>query len=29
LRAAWPLYLALAGAVLGWAYWRRRRKAIS
>jgi arylsulfatase A-like enzyme len=29
LRAAWPGYLALAGAVLGWAYWRRRRKAIS
>ena len=29
LRAAWPLYLALAGAALGWAYWRRRRKAIS
>ena len=29
LRAAWPGFLALAGAALGWAYWRRRRKAIS
>lgn len=29
LRAAWPLGLALIAAVLGWAYWRRRRQAIS
>ena len=29
LRAAWPLWLALAGAVWGLLVWRRRRKLIS
>jgi len=29
LRAAWPLWLALAGAVLALVVWRRRRKLIS
>jgi len=29
LRAAWPLWLALAGAVLALVAWRRRRKLIS
>jgi len=29
LREAWPVWLALVGAIFGFAFWRRRRKFIS